>query len=316
VIRRLPQADERIPRPIASLDEELQPEPYSVEQALDGLFMEEDQFVRMLSTLRRKRNIVLQGAPGVGKSFVARRIAFALMGAKDHRRTEMVQFHQSYAYEDFIQGWRPSGTGFELRNGVFFDFCQRAREDSERPYVFIIDEINRGNLSKIFGELMLLIESDKRGPEFAIPLTYSSSAEGKFFVPSNIYIVGLMNTADRSLALVDYALRRRFGFITLRPELNAPKFRTHLRALGATSELIDLVVNRIAALNAAIVDDKKNLGQGFEIGHSFFTPGPSDLPIDVQWYRRVIAEEIGPLLEEYWFDNAQKSAEWIGNLLE
>jgi hypothetical protein len=291
------------------------PGSYSIEDALDGLFMGRTRFVEMLGTLRRKRNIVLQGSPGVGKTFVARRLAYALMGVRDTSRVEMIQFHQSYSYEDFVQGWRPNGSGFELRNGVFYEFCRNAEEDSERPYVFVIDEINRGNLSKILGELMLLIEADKRGPEYAIPLTYSPESDDRFFVPANVFIVGLMNTADRSLALVDYALRRRFGFITLEPEFASQRYREYLVNLGAPTALVDLIVAKLTALNTAIADDKKNLGPGFEIGHSFFTPSSSDVPIDLTWYRKVVADEVGPLLREYWFDNPSRVADWIGNLL-
>jgi 5-methylcytosine-specific restriction protein B len=170
----------------------------------------------MLAALKEKKNLLLQGAPGVCKTFIAKRVAYALIGSIDEVRVQMIQFHQSYSYEDFIKGFRPCENGnFELKNGHFFQFCRRAQRDPEsRPHVYIIDEINRGNLSKIFGEVMMLIEPDKRGKEFAIPLTYSKPDE-TFFVPDNVYLIGMMNTADRSLAMVDYALRRRFRFITL-----------------------------------------------------------------------------------------------------
>src|SRR5690606_1428410 len=185
---------------------------YTLDDALDGLFLSRDQFTYILDQLGRKRNVILEGPPGVGKTFIAKRVAWALLGEKDPSRVEMVQFHQSYAYEDFVQGWRPAEAGgFDLRNGIFYEFCERAAgDDPERPYVFIIDEINRGNLSKVFGELLMLIEGDKRGPDFAIPLTYSRAREERFYVPRNLYVLGMMNTADRSLAMVDYALRRRF----------------------------------------------------------------------------------------------------------
>jgi 5-methylcytosine-specific restriction protein B len=217
--------------------------PFSVEAALETLFMPRKLLESILDALRRKRNVVLQGPPGVGKTFAARNIAFALLKEQDNTRVEMVQFHQSYSYEDFIQGWRPKPEGsFYLKDGVFVDFCNRARIDHTRRYVFIIDEINRGNLSKIFGELMMLIEADKRGAKYAIPLTYSRS------VPENVFLLGLMNTADRSLAMVDYALRRRFLFFFLAPALQTDKFAAHLAAAGASQALVDKIRRAVGAL--------------------------------------------------------------------
>jgi 5-methylcytosine-specific restriction endonuclease McrBC GTP-binding regulatory subunit McrB len=278
---------------------------------MEDLFLPWEDFERMVEGLRRKKNIVLQGPPGVGKSFVARRLAFALLGAEDDARVQTVQFHPSYAYEDFVQGYRPTEDGkFALKNGVFYEFCRSA--DPEKDHVFIIDEINRGNLSKILGEMMLLIEPDKRGTQFAQPLTYSKNRHDRFFVPERVHVIGLMNTADRSLALVDYALRRRFLFFDLQPRFTTG-FREYLERRGAEPDLANLILMRIAELNKAITD-AKDLGEGFRIGHSFFCP-PSDVVPDRAWYDAVIEYEIAPLLREYWFDDKKQADHWIERLL-
>lgn len=300
----------------ALIDETNTPAPIKLEffdkhKAMKGLFLAESQFDEMLAALKEKKNVVLQGAPGVGKTYVARRLAYALTESNDPERIEVIQFHQSYSYEDFIQGFRPTPKGhFDLKYGVFHQFCRRAQRDEAqgKPYVFIIDEINRGNLSKIFGELMMLIEPDKRGKEHAIPLAYSQDSDDKFYIPENLHLIGMMNTADRSLAMVDYALRRRFRFITLRPEFSSAAFRDFLAAAGATAVLAEKIITRMNALNEAISADTKNLGPGYQIGHSYFCLRNGIKPDD-GWYRRVIESEIVPLIQEYWFDNEQKVKE-------
>jgi len=286
---------------------------YSIEDALDDLFMPGAFFREMLAQLNLKQNIVLQGPPGVGKTYVAKRLAYALMGEKDPTRVDMVQFHQSYSYEDFVQGLRPDNEGkFQLQDGVFYRFCKKAAED-DRPYVFIIDEVNRGNLSRILGELMMLIEADKRGPAWAVNLTYGGDGED-FHVPENVFIIGTMNTADRSLAMVDYALRRRFSFLTLDPAYSSEGFRDHLEGRGVPDTLIAKINGRIQRLNELIAKDTKGLGPGFRIGHSYFCPREGDEPTE-DWYRRVVKYEIVPLLEEYWFDDDGKVAQARDELL-
>ena len=268
----------------------------------EDVFIEEERIQETLDVLQTKKNLILQGPPGVGKTFVAKRLAHTLIGGKDPNRIGMVQFHQSYSYEDFIQGYRPSEDGkFRLKNGIFYEFCRKAQSDPERNYVLLIDEINRGNLSKILGEAMVLIETDKRGPAWSIPLAYSEGADGKFHVPSNLFIIGMMNTADRSLAMVDYALRRRFAFMDLMPAFGKDRFKEYLRDRGVPADLIKHMEERISNINRMIQDDK-DLGPGFLIGHSFFCSESIGGEYGVDWYKRIVRTEIVPLLREYWFD--------------
>jgi hypothetical protein len=288
---------------------------YTIDDALDELFLEREDVERYLDIWSNKMNLILQGAPGVGKSFIARRLAYALIGYKDDTKVQTVQFHQSYSYEDFVQGYRPNGAqGFSRQNGSFYEFRDRALRDPDSKYVFIIDEINRGNLSKIFGELMLLIESDKRGQVWKTRLAYASDDEPDFYVPDNLFILGMMNTADRSLSLVDYALRRRFAFVAMTPLYGSSKFRSHLEQQGIPGDTVTRITSGMAALNQEIEADRTNLGPGFRIGHSFFTPSkPVDDPS--AWHRRVVETEIHPLLEEYWFDAPEKADTWRDRLL-
>ena len=258
-----------------------------------------------MGLLKAKKNIILQGAPGVGKTFVAKRLAYSMMGVKDVSRVKLVQFHQSYSYEDFIEGYRPSGAGFELVKGAFYSFCKKAADDEENDYFFIIDEINRGNLSKIFGELFMLIENDKRGNE--LQLLYSREL---FSVPANVHIIGMMNTADRSLAMLDYALRRRFAFVELRPAFESDGFRDY--CAGLDNPRFEALVREVESLNRAIAEDE-SLGEGFCIGHSYFCNMEADSCTDAA-LASIVDYELIPMLKEYWFDEPGKVREWADRL--
>jgi 5-methylcytosine-specific restriction protein B len=296
-------------------DEDAVPEKvtaFTRRDAMIDLFMNEETLDTILSRIRRKKAVILQGPPGVGKTFVAKRLAYLHMGVRDDKRVAMVQFHPSYAYEDFIQGYRPSEGGLERRDGVFCRFVRLAQGNPDKDWFFIIDEINRGNLAKIFGELLMLIEADKRGPRHAIPLTYSESTAETLYLPENLYFIGTMNTADRSLAMVDYALRRRFSFVTLNPELKADTFRKWLSERGAADALINKIKKRVGELNK-VISQERDLGPGFEIGHSFFCP-PDGVRPDEVWYQEVVNGEIKPLLEEY-FESRDKIESLVSDLL-
>jgi 5-methylcytosine-specific restriction protein B len=284
-------------------EQEIEYPPYDTEMFLEEVYMDKERYNTLVALVHNKKNVILQGAPGVGKTFAAKRLAYSMMGVKDPNRVMMVQFHQSYSYEDFIMGFRPSENGFELKRGAFYNFCKDAEIDSENDYFFIIDEINRGNLSKIFGELFMLIESDKRGVE--VQMLYSDE---KFSVPDNVYIIGMMNTADRSLAMLDYALRRRFAFFDIKPGFETDGFRKY--RMNLASDKFDKLINCVENLNAAITADE-SLGEGFCIGHSYFCNLEKATDQNLSG---IIEFELIPLLKEYWFDEPMKVKDWANNL--
>ncbi|NHA67730.1 AAA domain-containing protein [Phycicoccus sp. CMS6Z-2] len=283
------------------------PPAYDKAAFLNEVFMSEERYERLRALLARKKNVILAGPPGVGKTFAAKRLAYSIMGAKDPARVQMVQFHQSYSYEDFMMGYRPTESGaFTLAEGPFYRFCDAARaDDDDRQYFFIIDEINRGNMSRIFGELLMLIEADKRGQD--LRLLYKNET---FSVPANVHIIGMMNTADRSLAVLDYALRRRFGFFEMSPGFDSAGFGRWQQEAG--SPTLDRLVEAVVELNAAIAADPA-LGQGFAVGHSFLSR-PMGSDAEDAWLCSVVEDELIPLLDEYWFDEPTKAEEWAGRL--
>ena len=280
---------------------------YTKKEFLAEVYISENDYDILVNLLKTKRNIILQGAPGTGKTFAAKRLAYSIIESKNDERVKLIQFHQSYSYEDFIMGYRPTENGFKLETGVFYDFCNKAKDDPNNDYFFIIDEINRGNLSRIFGELFMLIESDKRGQEYKVNLLYDKNKE--FYVPNNLYIIGLMNTADRSLAFLDYALRRRFAFFDMMPGFDNENFKKDLEKLK--NDKFKNLIDCIKILNEEIKNDE-SLGVGFQIGHSFFC-FKNDDKLD-ESLKRIVMYEILPLLREYWFDEADKIKKWSDNL--
>ncbi|GAB3299868.1 AAA family ATPase [Hymenobacter tenuis] len=289
-------------------------EPYTQETALAELFISEEKLVAAQAALQRRRNLILQGPPGTGKTFLARRLAWLALGATDASRVELVQFHPSYSYEDFVQGFRPDAQGtFRLQHGILVDFCHRATQDPERPYLLLIDELNRGNVARIFGELLLLLEADKRGPGHAVRLPYSPAGSAPFFVPENLYLIGTMNLADRSLAPLDYALRRRFAFVGLEPEFGEP-LRAFLAAHNVPASVSTRLTSLLTDLNQVISDDPE-LGPDFCIGHSYFCQPPTTPSEAPKWLHLILEQEIAPLLDDYWLDQPAKAAQQKKKLL-
>jgi len=284
------------------------PNSYTKENFMNDVFITSEEYDRLYSLLKHKKNIILQGPPGVGKTYMGRRLAWSFMKCCDNERVKTIQFHQSYSYEDFIEGFRPKKDGgFELVRGPFYNFCEKAKEHEGDAFFFIIDEINRGNISKIFGELLMLIEEDKRGSENEINLLYSGE---EFSVPENVYLIGMMNTADRGLALIDYALRRRFSFYSVAPAFKSDGFTKIISECD--NDRLKKVVRCVEDLNLKIKEDD-SLGAGFAIGHSYFCKKNDDMTVDA-WLHNIVHYELIPLLEEYWFDDEKNRNEWSEKL--
>ena len=284
----------------------------------DGCFLPEDRIKRLLERLRTKKNLILQGPPGTGKTWLAKRLAFALMGQRDKRRVRTVQFHPNLSYEDFVKGWRPSGEGrLKLVDGAFMDAVESASKDPESPHVIVIEEINRGNPAQIFGELLTLLEAGKRNPDDALELSYSESGKKRraVHIPENLHVIGTMNLADRSLAMVDFALRRRFAFVTLEPMLGDVWREWVVNRKAVDRELVADIERRINELNDTITENP-SLGTQYCVGHSYVTPAePLASGATHDWFEEVVETEIAPLLEEYWFDSPKTAQDAIKALL-
>ena len=276
---------------------------YDKERFLEEVYMTGAQYDTLVSLLKHKKNLILQGAPGVGKTFAAKRLAYSMMGVEDDSRIEVVQFHQNYSYEDFVMGYKPDGNGFKLTPGIFHQFCTTVMNHPDKEFFFIIDEINRGNMSKIFGELLMLIEKGYRETEVKL-----SCGGMPFRVPSKLYIIGMMNTADRSLAMIDYALRRRFSFFKMEPGFHSKGFTNYQQKLN--NETFDALISCVIDLNRAIKADDA-LSEGFCIGHSYFCGQET---CTEEWMKEVVYYDILPMLEEYWFDDKEKVQEWESRL--
>lgn len=279
-------------------------EKYSKKEFLEDVYIEEPQYEELKELLIRKKNIILQGAPGVGKTFIAKKLAYSIIGNKDENKIKLIQFHQSYSYDDFIEGWKPSEKSFTIEEGIFFTFCKKARNDANSKYFLIIDEINRGNLNKIFGELLMLIENDKRQEKAT--LLYSKKP---FSVPENLYIIGTMNTTDRSLTAIDHALKRRFSIYKMYPAFENKNFKQYQESFK--SEYLNETIEKIKELNEKIQKDI-SLGKGYEISHSYFCNLKTG---DKKEIELIIKYDIIPILEEYWFDNTEEIEKWKNKLL-
>lgn len=290
---------------------------YSMDNLAADCFIDRTELERILHRLQTKKNLILQGPPGTGKTWLAKRLAFVLVGQKNNNKVKALQFHPNLSYEDFVHGWRPAGDGkLELVDGPFLQIAEAARKEPTGNYVIVIEEINRGNPAQILGELLTLLEADKRDSDEALELCYSKEDGERFFIPKNLYVIGTMNIADRSLALVDLALRRRFAFVDLEPVFGKPWRNWVHDKFDIGHDILLKIEDRIKSLNNNISSDI-NLGRQFRIGHSYVTPSRgTPIPDAREWFREVVNTEIGPQLDEYWFDNPEEAEKNKELLLE
>jgi 5-methylcytosine-specific restriction protein B len=302
-------------------DDSANEKPYTIEDIIDeGCFLSRDTLAQILARWRTKKNLILQGPPGTGKTWLAKRLGFALIGSNDREtersRLRVVQFHPSLAYEDFVRGWRPIGDGrLALVDGIMMQAIQAAESEPDRAFVLVIEEINRGNPGQIFGEMLTLLEDSKRHRGEAIEIAYRRELGERVHIPENLHVVGTMNVADRSLALVDLALRRRFAFVDLEPSFG-DTWRSWCRDRGLDSALLGEIAARISALNDEI-SKSISLGPQFRIGHSYVMPEAKSAVHDgTSWFRAKVETEIAPLLDEYWYDTPETARKARADLLK
>lgn len=288
------------------IEQSIVKEIYNLEDLIkEGCFVEEEQLSKIISSLNRRKSIILQGPPGTGKTWLAKRLANIIVGYKNSNNIKAIQFHPNMSYEDFIRGYRPSGDGrLALIDGPFLEMINKARNDSQSNYVMVIEEINRGNPTQILGEMLTLLEVDKRTPTEALELTYRREHENGIFIPNNLYVIGTMNLADRSLAMVDFALRRRFAFFYLAPNFDEKWLNYMIDKTKLSRKSLEKIRHVMNNLNQYIAKEEM-LGNAFTIGHSYLTCD-SVIPDAMSWYKDIIDSEIKPLLEEYWFDDSNK----------
>ncbi len=293
---------------------------YTIDDIIkDGCFLDKPELEKMKSTLKTEKNIILQGPPGTGKTWLAKRLAFALTGHRPNKRVRTFQFHPNLSYEDFVRGYRPddvddSGRGrLRLVDGPFLESIRDAIADRDSDFVIVIEEINRGNPANIFGEMLTLLEADKRVESEGLQLSHTDRDGKSVYIPKNLYVIGTMNIADRSIAMVDVALRRRFGFFNLEPLFN-DKWEAWSREHGVQSDVLGMIKEKLESLNDTISADTL-LGPHYVIGHSYVTPN-SKIVDSRQWFKDIVTSKIGPLLSEYWITDKKKAHDETKNLLK